>query len=169
MRHLNKYILFAAVSLDGKISENSKKIPDWTSREDWKFFQKELSLCDAVVVGRKTFVVAKQYMKKRRVFVLTHKATKGSENTSFINPVKNDLKKNLSQFKRVAIVGGSTVYAYAIKNKLADELFLTVEPVILGSGIPFIKEGILSKKEWVLMDTKVLNKKGSIILHYMIK
>ena len=36
----------------------------------------------------------------------------------------------------MAICGGSSVYGLFLKEGLVDELFLTVEPILFGSGIP---------------------------------
>ena len=59
-----KYTAFVAASIDGRISKNSWSPVDWTSKEDWNFFQESISKFDAVVVGYNTYKVAKTGLKK---------------------------------------------------------------------------------------------------------
>jgi len=55
LQHKSRYIAFVASSIDGRISLSSKHLPDWTSKEDWEFFQKSLSRIDVIGVGRHTY------------------------------------------------------------------------------------------------------------------
>ncbi len=164
---MHRFILIAAVSLDGKISDNSKAMPDWTSPEDWQWFQKELSKCDAVIVGRKTFEAAKSHIEKRNVLVLSRTKRKDYGSVRFIT-TKMDIRKTLSGYERIAVVGGSGVYSFALANGLADELYLTLEPVLLGKGVSFTADKIFKRKSLKLKSAKKLNSKGTMLLHYQI-
>ena len=66
-----RYVAYVAASVDGKISLTRNKMPEWTSKEDWKFLQDELTKVDAVVVGRNTFEAAAKHLRKRNTYVLS--------------------------------------------------------------------------------------------------
>lgn len=67
--------------------------------------------------------------------------------------------------KKAALLGGPSTNLQFLRAGLVDEIFLTVEPVTLGHGIRFLSEPLESR--WTLADTKVLNARGAIVLHYV--
>lgn len=165
-----KFVAYVAASIDGKIAKNSRSGSDWTSKEDWNFFQKSLALADAVIVGRNTYKVAEKSLKKRNTIVLTSKVNspvvKGS--VFFLNPKKSDLKKFLQdkKYRNIAIVGGPKVYAFCLENKMLDELFLTIEPHVFTAGVPMFSGGIFKKNNFKLISSRKLNKGGTLLLKY---
>ncbi|MDP3795141.1 MAG: dihydrofolate reductase family protein [bacterium] len=164
-----RYIAFVAASVDGRISLSSKHPPDWTSKEDWEFFQKSLGSIEAVVVGRNTYQLVAKRLRKRNTFVLssrpktlTHRGT-----VTFVNPAKVNLSKLLESYKDVAVLGGGTVYRFMLERGLLDEVFVTVEPLIFGRG----KEMFVGGTRTVgvsLLSVKRLNRTGTLLLHYQI-
>ena len=155
------------MSIDGRISLDSKKLPNWTSREDWEFFRAGLKKSDAVVSGHTTYKVAKKYMDKRVSYVLTSKVRdpKVSGTITMLNPKYSNLKKILGGYKKVAIVGGAGVYQAMLDLGLFDELYLTIEPIVFGRGRELFVGG---KKnfDFKLKSVKKLNKTGTLLLHY---
>lgn len=178
-----KYTAFAAITLDGKIARKKNELSfNWTSKEDQKIFQAQLKKFDAVVVGRHTFQTAKARLLKRNTIVLTS-LVKTAEETYphvwMVNYKKVNLKKFIGslKFNNIAILGGGKVYGYCLQNKLLDELYLTIEPIVFGKGINFFasfspsplqkgraREGF---KTFKLLSIKKLNKQGSILLRYI--
>ena len=68
-------------------------------------------------------------------------------------------------YENVALLGGpSTNFAF-LRENLVDEIFLTIEPVMLGKGIPLSVGGELCAR-WKLLETRRLNEKGTLLLHY---
>lgn len=161
--------MYAAISLDGYIAVNSRTVPKWTSTEDWQWFQAELAKADVLIVGRTTFELAKKRLQKRNTVVLTSKVKTitRAEGVVWINPKKINFAEYLSMYRRVAIIGGAQVYAEMLAQKLCTDVYLTVEPVILGSGIPWLPKTISAQMK--LYSVKKLNKRGTILLHYQIK
>lgn len=164
-----QYIAYAVISLDGIIASDEKCIPDWTSKEDWQFLQKSLKAHDAFVMGRNTFEATAELKRRPNTFVLTSGRfiDKPSKNVRFINPSKINLKQVLNGFRKVAILGGGKTYQYMLEEGMIDEIYITVEPVILGKGIRFISgdKGLIRLK---LISHKRLNPRGTILLHYKI-
>ena len=167
---LTKYIAYVATSIDGRISVTEKTKPDWTSPEDWKFFQKELKDVDAVVVGRNTYEAAKERLQKRNTFVFSSrpKTLVRKEKVTFINPDEVDLKTLFQEYKKVAIVGGGQVYQTMLNLGLLDELYLTIEPVVFGYGKNMFAGGA-KKFSFALKSIKKLNSRGTLLLHYLNK
>ena len=164
---LTKYIAYVAASIDGRISITEKTKPDWTSKEDWKFFQNELVDADAVVVGRNTYEAAKISLQKRNTFVLSSRPKtlirKGK--VTFLNPKTVNLKELFKGYNQVAIVGGGQVYQTMLDLGLLDELYVTIEPIILGHGKNMFVGGN-KNIPLILKSIKKLNSTGTILLHY---
>jgi dihydrofolate reductase len=165
-----KYSAFVVCSIDGRISENSKSGTNWASKEDWKHFQKSLSKMDAVLTGHNTYTVAETSLKKRNTIVLTSKVSTPTSAGSvvFFNPEKHNIKKFLQSknYKHIGVIGGSQVYDFCLKNKMIDEIFVTIEPDIFTAGVPMFSGNKFSKYPFILHSVKKLNKKGSLLLQY---
>ena len=171
MKRKTRYIAYTASSIDGRIAKSNRSGTDWTSKEDWDFFQKSLQKVDAVVVGRNTYEVAKSYLKRRAVvIVLTSEVNKPKMQAKkiFFNPEKYNLKKFLQSknYKKVAILGGAKVYNFCLENKMLDELFMTIEPYVFTAGIPMFSGNVFKKYKFSLQSVKKLNKKGTLLLKY---
>lgn len=164
-----RYIAFVAASIDGRISLSSKHPPEWTSKEDWGFFQKSLSRIDAVVVGRNTYKLVAERLRKRNTFVLSHrpKTLVRRGTVTFVNPAKINLPKLLEAYKSVAVLGGGTVYQFMLENRLLDEIFVTVEPLVFGRGKEMFVGGTRTAR-LNLLSVKRLNRTGTLLLHYQI-
>lgn len=167
-----RFIVIAAVTIDGKIAFNSKHFTNWTSKEDKNFLHKILDTCDVVVVGHKTYEVAVKPLSERNCIVLTSKV-RGSKqvkpNCLYCNPEKIDLKGLIAKFgyKKIAILGGSQTYTYCLENKLLNEIFLTIEPIVFGQGLNLFQSKKSLMVKFTLGSVKKLNTQGSLLLHYV--
>lgn len=164
-----RYIAFVVASIDGRISLSSKRLPDWTSKEDWRFFQKSISRLDAVVVGRNTYELVAERLRRRNTFVFSNRSKTFTRRgtVTFVNPGKVNLSSLLKGYKSVAVLGGGTVYRFMLENKLLDEIFITIEPLIFGRG----KEMFVGNSRTTqvsLLSVKRLNRAGTLLLHYQI-
>ncbi len=164
------FILIAAISLDGKITAGSKKGSEWTSKEDRKWFQAELDRSDAVIMGRKTFDAIPRPLTVRNRIVFSHKKTfqHSGECPNIFSGGKSDLLRLIvsKKWKRCAVVGGTSVYQWFLERNLINEMSLTVEPVIFGSGKLLTENSILTKLNFTLQSVKNLNAKGTLLVHY---
>ncbi len=140
-----KITLIAAISADGKIAQSSNHLSlDWTSKEDTRFFVEKTKEVGAVVMGRKTFETIGRPLKDRRTIVMS--STGGSETEKFEGrdgvewtretPAELVARLSAKGLAGLAVCGGATVYSQFLAAGLVDELFLTVEPVLFGAGVP---------------------------------
>ena len=169
IQHRPRYIAFVAASIDGHISLSSKRPPHWTSKEDWEFFQKSLSRIDAVVVGRNTYESVSKRLRKRNTFVLSSRPKTLFRRgiVTFVNPKKAKLSKLLEGYKSVAVLGGGAVYQFMLENKLLDEIFVTIEPLLFGRGREMFIGGKRTTRA-SLLSIRRLNQSGTLLLHYQI-
>lgn len=165
--HKTRFVAFVVASVDGRISLAERTPPDWTSKEDWRFFQKSLSKVDAVVVGQNTYQAAAVRLRKRNTFVLSDRlqglSRRGS--VTFVNPSSIDLAELLSQYKSVAVLGGGMVYRTMLESNLLDEIYITVEPLIFGRGKEMFI-GCARTTQLRLLSVRKLNRSGTLLLHY---
>ncbi len=156
--------LIAAVSADGKIAQNAGQSSlDWTSKEDTRFFVSKTKEIGTVVMGRKTFETIGKPLKDRRTIVMSSRT--GADGVEWTSESPADLVARLEQegVTRLALCGGAAVYDAFLSAGLVDELFLTVEPVLFGGGVPlFHNDARISLK---LLDTTKLGE-AAVLLHY---
>lgn len=164
-----RYLGIAAVSLDGKIGAHEKHFSGWTSKEDKKFMRALLDTCDVIIVGNNTYKTAITPLSKRNCIVLTRsvKATKrASGNLLYLNTKSVNLKKTVTKagYKKVAVLGGAQTYSYCLEHRMLDDLYLTIEPVIFGSGIPLFAGKYKLRRTKIALVRK-LNKTGTVLIH----
>jgi dihydrofolate reductase len=168
--HKTNYIAYVATSIDGRIAKNNSSGTNWTSKEDWKFFQDSLLKMDAVIVGHNTYKLAVNRLKWRNAIVLISKVNKPKikNRTVFFNPRKYNLKKFLQSknYKRIAILGGRRVYNFCLENKMLNEIFVTIEPYVFTTGVSMFSGSRFQKYKFSLQSVKRLNKKGTVLLRY---
>ena len=181
-----KIVLYMAVSIDGVAALDSKRgIEEYGSKEDHDFFIAASKKCDAVIMGRNT-----AFCKISGVpnIVLTHASPRdlGLANGSgdccanvgagnggsgddrvYMSGTAREVYDKIAAmgFEKVALLGGPATNLNFLRAGLVDEIFLTVEPVTIGQGIRFLNEPLETR--WTLADTKVLNLRGTIVLHYV--
>jgi dihydrofolate reductase len=165
----SRYIAFVAASVDGRISLSNKKMQHWTSREDWDFFQKALARSDAVITGRNTYEAAAERLRRRNTFVLSRRVKtltrRGS--VTFVNPAAVSLAKLLEGCRRIAVIGGGSVYRYMLNSGLLDEIYVTVEPLIFGRGKEMFVGGT-GTTQLRLLSSRRLNRNGTLLLRYRV-
>lgn len=166
----NRYIAVVATSIDGRIAPEKDYPTNWTSKEDKTFLHRILDDSDLVLVGRRTYEIAKKPLSKRNCLVLTKTAknfTKRSPNLTFANP-SQDLRRYIKdkKYKKIVVLGGMRTYSYCLQKKMLDEIYLTMEPLVFGRGLSIFNLKRWQKVNFRLISAKKLNSKGSLLLHY---
>lgn len=158
------------MTLDGKIARDHHHFTNWTSPEDKNFMRRLLARCDVVVVGHNTYKTARKPLSKRNCIVLTRNARlldRKTESLLFVNPQTTNIDKLIRAlgYQSVAVLGGTQTYTYFLQHHLLDDLYLTIEPVVFGRGLPLF-DGTLKAVQLRLISTKKLNRSGSLVLHF---
>ncbi len=139
---INTFII-AAQSLDGFIGpKDHTNSMSWTSGVDKEFFKKKTKEAGVIILGRTTFETIGKALPERKMIVYTSKPLdiEGVEATQE-EPLELLKRLEAEGYSSVAICGGSSIYSLFLESGLVNELFITVEPIIFGEGIPlFSKE-----------------------------
>jgi dihydrofolate reductase len=162
-----KTFIIAAISADGFIARNTHELADWTSKEDKRLFVELTKRAGVMVMGRTTFDTIGRALPDRQTIVYSHKLVDvGGVTTTKESPA--DLVSRLSAegYKELAICGGSAIYTLFLEAGVVDELYLTVEPVLFGDGVPFLN-GLVGV-DLRLLETKQLNDNVTL-LHYEVQ
>lgn len=167
------YIGIAAITLDGKIGRNEMHFSNWTSKEDKRFMRALLNKSDVVIVGNSTYKTAVRPLSKRNCIVFTRTVKnvhRKHNNLIYLNPKGTNVKKYVAEsgYKTVAVLGGAQTYSYCLKMGLLNELYLTIEPVLFGTGIPLFSEKINSRK-LAIVSIKKLNRTGTVLIHTLLR
>src|SRR3989338_177656 len=166
-----KYVAIVATTLDGKIARHEKHFSDWTSLEDKALLHALLNKSDCIIVGRNTYETAVTKLRKRNCIMFTTQVKtvlRKSEKLLLCNPGTVDIRRIIRQqhYKTVAILGGTQVYSYCLEHGLLNELFLTIEPLAFGNGLPLFNISTQRLYGFQLLAVKKLNAAGSVLLHY---
>lgn len=170
-----KVLLIAALSLNGKIAQATNQSSlEWTSKEDTAFFIEKTKESGTVIMGQRTFETIGRPLKGRRLIVLTQDASLKAKNVGadengtrleFVEEAPVDLIRRLESegVASVVIGGGSFVYSSFLRDKLVTDLFLSMEPILFGNGIPLAESFEDVKLRFVA--SKQLGEQ-TVLLHY---
>lgn len=161
-----------AMSADGFITRHQDALVDWTSKEDKKHFVATTKAAGVIVYGKKTFDMHPKALPGRLNVVMT-RTPDVSKNVAneleFTNQEPLALLEDLERrgFKHVILTGGAEINSLFLKNALVDELLITVEPRVFGSGKRLFAD-MQTDVKLELIETNMLNK-HSVLLHYRIQ
>ena len=148
--------IIAATSKDGFIARNAKDNPfNWTSKEDKKFFINLTKDAGVVIVGSKTFQTFPKPLRDRLNVVYSRSWKFEGENveTTSDDPRATIEKLERRGYKKAAIIGGAEIYKMFFESGMVDKIYLTVEPIEFGTGIPFFKGNIEDRFKLVKEET----------------
>jgi dihydrofolate reductase len=170
-----RFQIVAGIALDGRIAGEEKDFSPYSSTEDKAFLQEKIQEADVIILGRKTYERHVAKVKKPHI-IFTSQAEDGLELTEkdgqMIHLFNDSAEELINlcdalQYKNVVCLGGAEIYHWMIDQKLATDLFLTIEPYIFGSGRNLLHGGYFNEKKiWKLKSKEQLNDQGSLLLHY---
>lgn len=135
-----------------------------------------LTTIDCYVMGSRTYEHALELSKSygwaygdKPTFVLTSRPfTTDKQNITFYSGTLNKLvnEELKPRYKNVWVAGGSLLTRNLLQLQLADEIRVSILPVILGDGIPFFDH--IGKEQQLHLKNSVAYKNGIIELCYEI-
>lgn len=158
-----------AMTADGKIAKDSNHFPDWTSREDKRFFSEISKNAGVVIMGDKTFNTFKSPLKDRLNVVFTlNKNLEKQDGVRWVSGSIDNVLRGLKKegFTEAILGGGAFLNTSFLKKGLIDEIVLTIEPKIFGKGLGLFCEDFDVSLE--LKDVKKINN-NSIVVRYKVK
>lgn len=170
-----KLVLYIASSLDGYIATEEHNL-DWlfaVEGEGDNGYSKFYETVDTVLIGRTTYDWIIKLEKGdfpyigKECFVFSRTKRDNNEHVTFINNDVVQFLKNLKNKsgKSIWLVGGGELLQSFVKEKLVDEIIITIAPVLLGKGIPLFKNNIFQTP----LSLKSINRFNQFVeLHYEI-
>ena len=162
-----RLILFMVMSMDGIVAfDEQTDIRKYSSQEDHAFFIREATDCDAAIMGRFSY---NREVSCKRKYLLSHVPADLDVDADTI-PLSGDVRKIYETIEadgneKTALLGGPRTNASFLRAELVDEIYLTVEPVLLGEGVHFATGEL--RGSWMLERSIWLNEKGTVVLHYV--
>ncbi len=169
-----RVILYMAMTANGYVA-TTEGGTEWVSPGDWERFKELARETGNVVVGRATY----DAMVDEKTFpvpgalnvVMTREAPTADPLKEVVfsdaSPEEVIAMMREKGFESVLVAGGGSLNGSFMTDGLIDELYLTVEPVVLGDGIRLFEHGDFAR-ELELVDTAKLSE-HEVQLHYRVK
>ncbi|MCU0792938.1 MAG: dihydrofolate reductase family protein [Opitutaceae bacterium] len=171
-------VLLAAQSLDGRITRQTESGDAFTSDLDKAHFSSVMQDFDACVMGRVTYEQSRPRIRPerrpdlKRVVWTRSPDTYASETIpgalefSSDDPAEITARLRAEGRRRCAILGGSQVNTAWLNAQLVDELHLTLESSVFGSGTP-LAQGC-EARNLRLLEASALAPGGPLVLRYSV-
>jgi dihydrofolate reductase len=159
--------IIAAQSLDGYISPLSHtNSMSWTSGADKEFFKKKTKEAGVVIMGKTTFETIGKALPDRKTIVYSSTSIEVEDvETTTLSPQELFIKLEQEGYSEVAICGGSSIYSLFFNSGLVSKLYITLEPIIFGEGIPLFKD--IEQSKLSLLSSTPLDQ-NALLLEYQI-
>jgi dihydrofolate reductase len=163
-----KIILFAAISANGMIAKSDDDT-SWVSKEEWDTYSAAVRSAGCLIVGRRTYhILTKQpefvEFKDVKLVAVSKKDFQTLAPNHFVAHSPREALALLKGFKEVVVAGGGILNASFLAENLVNEIYLDVEPIILGDGIPVFKDKNFERKLKFIGQKKITD--NEIQLHY---
>lgn len=161
-----------AMTANGLIAKEDDDV--WfVSKNSWKSFEKLMKKCGNMIIGRRTYEISVKdgtfpYSCFNVVMTKQKIENKWGDKVVFTNKKPEEVLRFLKKkgFKTAFIGGGGTLNASFMKEGLVDEIYLDVEPVVLGKGIRLFADSDFEAK-LRFIEIKKLSK-NEVQLHYKV-
>ena len=165
-----KVILYMAISVNGMIAKTNDNT-SWVSKEEWDSYSLAVRTAKNLIIGHRTYnILTKQpefsEFKEVKLVVVSKNKFETLNKNHLIAHSPQEALKLLKDAEHVIVAGGGILNNAFLVENLVDEIYLDIEPIILGEGIPLFK-GKDFEKQLELLETKQLSK-NEIQLHYKI-
>ena len=168
-----KITLVMVTTIDGKIARNEHHFVDWSSKEDKRLFFSLTRHAGVIIVGHNTFETFSAPLPGRLHIVVTS-TTEGKTNipgqVEYTSASPEEIVADLEArgYKEATLTGGAQINALFLKAGLIDEISLTIEPLIFGSGLDLFRGAEFDVRARLLSVEK-LNEVGTLHLRYSLR
>jgi dihydrofolate reductase len=165
-----KTILYLAQTVNGYIARENDSTP-W-SKEEFAAFYSAVKKAKNLIIGKRTCIIIGNSGLEECGYPFTVVVTRSPARISYKNCVaarspKEALKMlKAKRFNEAIIGGGSKLATSFLKQSLIDEIWLDIEPLVFGKGIPLFQESELEAKLRLVKTVRL--SKNTIRLQYKI-
>ncbi|WP_407481842.1 dihydrofolate reductase family protein [Elizabethkingia meningoseptica] len=171
-----KLILYIACSVDGYIAQPGDDLSflDKVQREGEDYGYTDFTATvDTVIMGRRTYdwimACCPEYVHHdKNTYIITRTERPQQGNTQFYT---GDLKELVTTLKsqggkNIFCDGGAEIVNELLKDRLFDELIISIIPVLLGDGTKLFRNGV-PMQDLILVSSKSFDS-GLVQLHYKV-
>lgn len=165
-----KTILYMAVTINGFVAGENDDT-SWVSSEEWDSFQKVANTVGNIIIGRRTYEIMSDAgeltkFKDFTVIVVTNRDLHNLPKYAIRVKSPTDALEKLQSkgFGKALVAGGGSLNTSFLNEKLIDEIYIDVEPQILGRGIPLFKPNDKNLRLKLLEVNKL--SENTVQLHY---
>lgn len=166
-----KIILLMAVTADGMIARDSMQPVDWTGKADKQYFVRVTREAGVMIMGSKTFDAIGRVLPGRKNIVMTRDKKRKSTDPDLIFTAKTPrqiVNSLIDQgFISAALIGGSVVNTLFLRERLIDEIHLTLVPQIFGKGLTLFSDSLDIRLN--LFDVEKITKAHVLLKYRVIK
>jgi dihydrofolate reductase len=180
---MRRLVVSEWVTLDGVFDGNTmdKWFIPLQSDGRAEHIKEGIEACDAIVLGRTTYEMLAPYWSAQKndeqgparklnsvaKYVVSSTLEKADWNNSTI--IKKDVAEEIAKLKHEAgreilMLGSAALVQFLMGSGLIDEYRFLVHPIVMGSGKPFFRGGMVTPK-LELLGTETFEK-GVVALHY---
>ena len=165
-----KVILYMAISLNGMIAKSDDDT-SWVSKEEWDSYSLAVRTAGNLIVGHRTYgILTKQpefsEFKDVKLVVVAQEDFQTLAQNHLIAHSPKEALKMLNDFEQVVVAGGGALNASFVEENLVDEIFIDIEPIILGRGIPLFRDKDFERNLKLVGQKKISD--NEIQLHYKV-
>lgn len=162
--------MYMAVSANGLIARSDDDT-SWVTQAEWASFCRAVRRAGCLVVGRRTYRILTAQpefadIADVRVVAVAPRRLEVVRPHHRVAPSPRAALKLLADFNTVIVAGGGVLNASFLAENLVDELYLDIEPILLGRGIPLFKGEDFMRRLRLVGQMKI--SRNEIQLHYKV-
>ena len=143
----------------------------WISKEEWDSYSLAVRTAGNLIVGHRTYgILTKQpefsEFKDVKLVVVAQEDFETLSSNHLVAHSPKEALKLLSNFEEVIVAGGGALNASFVEENLVDEIFIDIEPIILGQGIPLFRDKIFERRLKLVGQKKISD--NEIQLRYQV-
>ncbi len=173
-----RVVLAAVMSVDGKMTKwGDPNVRLWSSKEDQGHLSALVRKHQVIVMGRKTYLAVRANIsmpndKLRLIMTRSPEAYRSTEVPGMLEYTDASPEALLRTLERrgyadVLLAGGAEINSLFLQAGCVDEIWLTLEPRLFGTG-----HGLTAAEELdvhlELISTERLNEGGTLLLKYRV-
>lgn len=159
-----------AISINGFIAKTDDDT-SWISKDEWDSYSAATQRAGNLIVGHKTYDILTNQpefseLKDVKVVAVSHQDFKTLAPNHFVAHSPKEALQMFEGQKEVVVAGGGALDASFLSENLVDEIYIDIEPLVFGQGIPLF-HGVDFERKLKLLGVKNLTE-DEIQLHYQV-
>ena len=141
----------------------------WISKEEWDSYSLAVRTAGNLIVGHRTYGILTQQpefseLKDVKLVVVAQEDFQTLAQNHLVAHSPKESLKLLSDFEQVIVAGGGALNASFVQENLVDEIFIDIEPIILGRGVPLFRDKDFEHNLKLIGQKKISD--NEVQLHY---